>query len=220
MAWKKQLCNSVHHSRQTPTLPPGFDSDLRCVVQQEGQFYNFQTCGLCGQKRILSLAVVMHRTPIRSSGSVFVLSQSSSFFSKCPKLALSRSSTMLPAIQVSRLVLHPGVFISKQSGLLLMDHIKSVCGSCDSPTFCFPSHPLLFTLIIPVGSQVLITVSSTSAVYLVSLPPVGLSFQSACYSTAVLMLLPIFRYSLALHLLTASLARLMSKLFSRPQSSL
>ena len=101
-----------------------------------------------------------------------------------------------------------------------MDHIKSVYGSCDSPTFCFPSHPLLFILIIPVDSQVLITVSSTLAVYLVSLPPVGLSFQSACYSTAVLMLLPIFRYSLALHLLMASLARLMSKLFSRPQSSL
>lgn len=144
----------------------------------------------------------MHRTPIRSSESVFLLSQSSSFFSKYPKSALSRSCTMLAAIQVSNLVLHPGVFFSPAL------HQVS---PCDSPAFYFLSHPLLFILIIPVDSKVLITVSSTLAVYLVGLPVTLQQYWCFCQFLGTL---------LAFNLLMASLARWMSKLFSRPQSSL
>lgn len=120
---------------------------------------------------------------------------------------------MLPAIQVSNLALHPGVFFSPA-------YIKSVHGLCDSPTFLFPK-PSSFSLSTPVDSKVLITVSSTLAVYLVwsassqSFLPICLLLYSNVDASANFWVL----FSLS-NLPVASLARLMSKLFSRPQSSL
>ena len=160
----------------------------------------------------------MHRTPIWVLWKYLCIVLILLFCPQIPQICSLGSSTILPATQVSNLVLHPGIF------LLSCPTSNQSLGHVESPTFYFLSHPLLFILFSPVIFQAPITVLWTINIGCLSGWLASnrsfLSIHLLLYSTAVLMLLPIFRYSLPLNLPVASLARLMSKLFSRLQSSL